>query len=152
MDDSHPFRSMSIGRPIPEIRLFQTLTLKLQVQGHRFGQRAKSFSQPSILLIHFLFISHQSNQQFLKYRYFEIWPWHIKGQCHGWGQRSRSHIIHSIQPMHFIFVSHQFNRTNHSWDMAKMVFDLEKLLPKFLQKICQNNRTFSTELFQSLTR
>ena len=29
MDDSHPFRSMSIRCPIPEIKLFQTLTLKL---------------------------------------------------------------------------------------------------------------------------
>ena len=29
MDDSHPFSSMSISRPIPGIKLFQTLTLKL---------------------------------------------------------------------------------------------------------------------------
>ena len=29
MDDSHPFRSMSFSRPVPEIKLFQTLTLKL---------------------------------------------------------------------------------------------------------------------------
>ena len=34
MDDSHPFRTISIGPPIPEIRLFQTLTLKLKGQGH----------------------------------------------------------------------------------------------------------------------
>ena len=31
--DSHPFRSMSISHPIPEIRLFQNLTLKIQGQG-----------------------------------------------------------------------------------------------------------------------
>ena len=49
MDDSHPFHSMSSGRPIPEIRLFQTLTLKLQGQGHGCGQRARSYSRPSIL-------------------------------------------------------------------------------------------------------
>ena len=107
MDDSHPFRSMSIGHPIPEIRLFQTLTLKLQGQGHGCGQRARSYNQPSILLICFLFISHQSIQQFLRYSYFEIWPWNIQGQGHEWGQRSRSHIIPSIQLMHFLFVSHQ---------------------------------------------
>ena len=35
----HPFRSMSIGCPFPEIRLFQPLTLKLQGQGHNCGQR-----------------------------------------------------------------------------------------------------------------
>ena len=40
MDDSHPFCSLSIGCPIPEIKLFQTLTLKLQGQGHVCGQRA----------------------------------------------------------------------------------------------------------------
>ena len=34
MDDSHPFRSLSIGHPIPEIKLFQTLPLELQGQGH----------------------------------------------------------------------------------------------------------------------
>ena len=34
MIDSHPFHSMSISPPIPQIRIFQTLTLKLQDQGH----------------------------------------------------------------------------------------------------------------------
>ena len=57
------FHSLSIGHPIPEIRLFQTLTLKFQGQGHRCGQWSRSYSQPSILLIHFLFISHQSDQK-----------------------------------------------------------------------------------------
>ena len=32
--NSHPFRSMSIGPPIPEIQHFQNLTLKIQGQGH----------------------------------------------------------------------------------------------------------------------
>ena len=76
-------------------RLFQTQTLKLQGLGHGCGQRAKSYSQPSILLIRFPFISHQSDQQFLRYSYFNIWPWNIQGQGHEWGQRSRSHIIAS---------------------------------------------------------
>ena len=31
--------------PIPEIKLFQTLTLKLQGQGHGCGQRARSYNQ-----------------------------------------------------------------------------------------------------------
>ena len=31
--DSHPFRSMSIGPPIPEIQHFQNLTLKIKGQG-----------------------------------------------------------------------------------------------------------------------
>ena len=101
------------------------------------GQRAKSYNHPCILLICFLFISHQSDQQFLKYSYFKIWPWNIQGQGHEWGQRSKSHIIPSIQPMHFF--SFHINRTNHSWEMAKIVFDLEKTHPRILNKICQNN-------------
>ena len=48
-----------------------------------------------------------SDQQFLRYSYFEIWPGNFQGQGHECGQRSRSHIILSIQPMHFLFVSHQ---------------------------------------------
>ena len=55
MDDWHPFQSKSIGRPISEIRLFQTWTLTLQGQSHWCGQRARSYSWPSILLTHFLF-------------------------------------------------------------------------------------------------
>ena len=50
--------------PIPEIKLFKTLTLKLQGQGHGCGQRVRSYNWPSIILTHFLFISHQSDQQF----------------------------------------------------------------------------------------
>ena len=107
LDDTHPFRSLSIGHPIPEIRLFQILTLKLQGQGHACGQRARPYSPPSILLIRFLFISHQCDQHFLRYSYFEIWPWNIQGQGHEWGQRSRLHIISSIQLMLLPLVSHQ---------------------------------------------
>ena len=135
---------MSIGRPIPEIRLFQTLTLKLQGQSYGCDQRAKSYCQPSILLIYFLFISHQSDQQSLGYSYFEIWPWNIQGQGHESGQRSRSHIIPSIQLMHSLFVSHQSFLTNHSWDMAKIVFDPEKTHPNFKRKFAKI--TVSTEL------
>ena len=57
VDNSHPFCTVSIGLPIPEIRLFHTLTLK-----------------------------HQSDQQFLRYSYLKIWPWKIQGQGHGWGK------------------------------------------------------------------
>ena len=92
--------SMSIG---PEIRLFQILTLKNQGQGHMCGQRERSHSWPSIQLICFLFVSHQSNQQFLTWSYSKIWPWKIHGHGHGWGQSARSQSWSSIQPMHFLF-------------------------------------------------
>ena len=85
--------------PFLRKNLFQTLTLKLQGQGHGCGQLARSYNRPSIILTHFLFISHQSDQQFLRSIYFEIWPSDIQGQGHEWGQRSRSHIVPSIQPI-----------------------------------------------------
>ena len=36
--DSHLFRSKSISHPIPEIQHFQNLTLKIQGQGHGWGE------------------------------------------------------------------------------------------------------------------
>ena len=137
MDDSNPFPSMSISHPISEIRLLETLTLKLQGQGHGCGQRARSYSWPSILLTRFLFISHKSDQQFLRYNCFKIWPWNIQGQGHEWGQMSRAHIIPSIQPMHFLFVSHQSDQLflrhgkTNVWPY-KNISDIFKT-------ICQNN-------------
>ena len=53
----------------------QTWTLKIQGQGQGYGQRASTNSPQNIQLICFLLISHQSDQQFLWYRYFEKWPW-----------------------------------------------------------------------------
>ena len=61
-----PF-SFHVNRPIPEIKLFQTLTLKLQGQGHGCGERSRSHIVPRIKPMHFLFVSHQSDQPFLRY-------------------------------------------------------------------------------------
>ena len=42
------------------------LKFQLQSQGHGCGQRARSYNRPSIILPHLVFISHQSDQQFLR--------------------------------------------------------------------------------------
>ena len=108
-----------------------------QGQDHGCGQRARSYGRPRIILTHYLFISNQSDKQFLRCSYFEIWPWNIQCQGHEWGQRSRSHIIPNMQPMHFLFVSHQLDQPllrygqNSVWPW--------KTHPKILKKICQNN-------------
>ena len=34
-------------------------------------------------------------KQFLRYIYFEIWPWKSKGQGNGWGQ-SQGHVVHPV--------------------------------------------------------
>ena len=49
-----------------------------------------------------------------------------------WG-RSKVKVTHTLYPVSNQCTSFSFhiNRTNHSWDMAKIVFDLEKTHPKF---------------------
>ena len=76
--DSHPFNSMPIGHPIPEIWLFQNLTLKIQGQGHGWGECWKSQSGCNILSIHIPFVPCQSAIPFLRYSIFKIWPWKSK--------------------------------------------------------------------------
>ena len=58
--DSHPFRSMSIGHPVPELWLFQNLTLKIKGQGHGWGHSSKSQSGSNILSTHIPFVPCQS--------------------------------------------------------------------------------------------
>ena len=58
--DSLPFRSMSIRHPIPEIRLFQNLTLKNQGQGHGRGEHWKSQHGSNILSTQIPFVPCQS--------------------------------------------------------------------------------------------
>ena len=81
--DSHPFNSMSIGHPIPEIWLFQNLTLKIQGQGHGWGECWKSQSGCNILAIHIPFVPCQSALPFLRYSIFKIWPWKSKVKVMG---------------------------------------------------------------------
>ena len=58
--DSHPFRSMSIGHPVPELWLFQNLTLKIKGQGHGWGHNSKSQGGSKILSTHIPFVPCQS--------------------------------------------------------------------------------------------
>ena len=76
--DSHAFHSKSIGHPIPEIPLFQNLTLKIQGQGHGWGERWKPQSGCNILSTHMPFVPCQSALPFLGYSIFKIWPWKSK--------------------------------------------------------------------------
>ena len=76
--DSHPLNSMSIGHPIPEIGLFQNLTLKIQGQGHGWGEHWKSQSGCNLLSTRIPFVPCQSAFPFLRYSIFKIWPWKSK--------------------------------------------------------------------------
>ena len=57
------FHFTSIRLPIPEIQLFQNLTLKIQGQGHTWGQGSRSYgySYTSSQSMHFHFFSCQSH-------------------------------------------------------------------------------------------
>ena len=72
--DSHPFGSMSIGPPIPEIQYIQSLTLKFQGQGHS----SRSQSRYNTLSTHVPFIPCQSTLSFLGYSFFKLLHWKFK--------------------------------------------------------------------------
>ena len=130
MDDSHPLHSMSIGHPIPEIRLFQTLALKPQGQGHGCGQRPRSYSWPSILLTSFFFIFHinQTNNPWdTAFTKFDLETSKVKAMSE---VKDQGHILYPLSNRCTSFSFH-INRTNHSWYIAKIVFDLEKTHQKF---------------------
>ena len=69
-----PFHFTSIRPTIPKIQLFRNLTLK-QPRSSEWGQRSMSHIIPSIQPMHFLFVSHQSDQPFLRYGQNSVWPW-----------------------------------------------------------------------------
>ena len=78
--DSCPFRSMSISPPIPELWLFQNLTLKIKGQGHGWGHSSKSQCGSNILSTHIPFVPRQSALPFLKYSIFKVWPWNSRSR------------------------------------------------------------------------
>ena len=101
--DSHPFRSMSIGHPIPEIWLFKNLTLKIQGQGHRWGESWKSQHGSNILSTHIPFIPCQSAIPFLIWLFRKL-TLKIQGQGHGLGQSWKSQSVFNILSTHIPFV------------------------------------------------
>ena len=121
--DSHPFRSMSIGHPIPEIQLFQNLTLKIQGQGHGWGECWKSQHESKILSTHILLIPCHSAIPFLRYNFFKIWPWKSKVKVMV-GVKVESHKV-GVTSYRFTSLSFHVNQTSHSWYKAFSKFDLE---------------------------
>ena len=60
---------------IPELWVFQNLTLKIKGQGHGWGHSSKSQCGSSILLTHIPFVPCQSAIPFLRCSIFKMWPW-----------------------------------------------------------------------------
>ena len=121
--DSHPFHPMSICHPIPEIWLFQNLTLKIQGQGHGWGESSKSQSGCNFLSTHIPFVPCQSALPFLRYSIFKIWPWKSKVKVMSEGNVES----HNVGPTFYRLtsLSSHVNLPSHSWDMTFSKFDLE---------------------------
>ena len=94
MDDSHPLYPVEIGPPIPEIRQFQTLALKLKDKGHEWPRG--DVIHPAQYLINSLpFVSHQSDKNHWVLLYGEFDLEKSKVQVNGEG-KGQGHIVHPI--------------------------------------------------------
>ena len=102
--DSHPFRSMSIGPPIPDIQHYQNLTFKIKGQGHGWGNNSKSQWGSNILSTHIPFVPCQSALPFLSYDFFQNLTLKFEGQGYGWGHSSKSQCGSNILSTHIPFV------------------------------------------------
>ena len=111
---------MSIGHPIPEIRLFQNLTLKIQGQGHGRGEHWKSQHGSNILSTQIPFVPCQSALPFLRNSIFKIWPWKSKVKVMG-EVDIQSHKV-GVTSYRLTSLSFHVNRPSHSWDTAFFKF------------------------------
>ena len=101
---SHPFCSMSIGPPIPEIQRFQNLTLKINGQGHGWGHSLKSQCGSNILLTRIPFVPCQSGIPFLSYDFFKILQWKSKVKVMGEVTVQSHNVSLNILSTHIPFV------------------------------------------------
>ena len=120
--NSHPFRFMSSSHPIPEIWLFQNLTLKIQGQGHGWGERWKSQSRCNILPTHIPFVPCQLAIPFLRYNFLKIWPW--KSKLKDMVEVKVESYKVGVTSYWLTCLWFNVNRSFHSWDTKFSKFDL----------------------------
>ena len=123
ISNSHPFHFKWVDPPIPKLQQFQYLNLKIQGQGHRWGQSLKSQCESNILLTHIPFVPCQSAIPFLRYDFFKIWPWKSKVKV----TEEVNIESNNMGPTFCRLKSLSFhvNLPSHSWDTALSKFDLE---------------------------
>ena len=102
---------------------FSKFDLKIQGQGHGWGQSLKSQCESNILSTQILLIPCQSAIPFLRYDFFKIWPWKSKVKVMGEGN-VESHKV-GVTSYRLTSLSFHVNRPFHSWDTAFSKFDLE---------------------------
>ena len=114
--ESHPFHSMSIRHPVPELWFFQNLTLKFKGQGHGWGHSSKSQCGSNILSTHIPFVPCQSALPFLTYSIFKIWPWKSRVKVMG-EVTIQSHNV-GLTSYRLTSLLFHVNRPSHSWVMT----------------------------------
>ena len=75
LTDLLSFCFTSIRKQFLRYSYFEFDLEKIKGHGHGWGQRSRSHSSSSIQPIDLLFVSHQSNQPFLRYVQKSVWPW-----------------------------------------------------------------------------
>ena len=111
------------------------------------GQRARSYGRLSILLICFLFISHQSDQQFLRtISKFDLEKFTIKVMSEVKGQ---GHIVYPVSNPCTSFLFH-INRINHYWYMFKVVWPWKKTHIQIIKT--KFGKYFLVKFLQNLAR
>ena len=77
---------------------FQHLTLKIEGQGHGWGQCWKSQSGCNMLSTRIPFVQCQSVLPFLRYTIFKIWPWKSKVKVNWPWRCTTTGVDNSIEP------------------------------------------------------
>ena len=124
---------MSINPPIPEKKLFENLTLKIQSQGHVWGQSSKSLSGSNFLSIHIPFIPCQLALPFLEILLIQNLTLKIQGQGHGWGERWKL-AQHPVEVFPYCFTS------------------IGPTIPMIWLIVCFTAKKFQTEFLQNEPR
>ena len=121
--NSHPFHSKWVKPPIVELQQFPYFTLKIQGQGHGWGQSLKSQCESNILSTHIPFVPFQWAIPFLRYDFLKIWPGKSKVKVMV-EVKVQSHKV-GVTSYRLTSLSFHVNRPSHSWDTAFSKFDLE---------------------------
>ena len=114
---------MPISHPIPEIRLFQNLTVKIQGQSQGWGQSWKLQSGCNILSTHIPFVQCQSPPPIPEIQHFQNLTLKIQGQGHGWRGHLKSQHGSNILLTHIPLIPCQSAISSLRYDFFK--FDLD---------------------------
>ena len=110
---------MPISPSIPEIGLFQNVTLKIQGQGHGLGQIQGHILGPSFygLTSLPLFFNQPSHPCDVAFQNMTI---QLQGKSYRWGQGSRSHSGFNILSTHTPFIPYQLALPFLGWSHFKI--------------------------------